>query len=108
ARDDAFLSAVASAKRTGSVKALTQAIRNMGQTMNEEEFKNAFNIDLKDTSYSSPKAFADSIAEKVEEYSETIDAVKRKIGPMIDPFIHADNSRNRYVSTLMRKAQEDA
>lgn len=107
AKDDAFLGAVSVAKRTGSIKALQQALRNMGETMTEDEFKASFGIDLKETNYNSPREFAESIAKKVGEYSDTVDAVKKKVGPFIDPFIYEARSMDRLASQMLRSVQED-
>lgn len=108
AKDDAFISAVVSAKKTGSVKALTQAIRNMGETMSAEEFEASFGVTLADTKYNSPAEFANSMAQKMDQYSENYDNIKKSVGKMIDPFMFEKGSRNQYVAGLMRQTQEDA
>jgi hypothetical protein len=107
AKDDAFLAAVAVAKKTGSIKALQQAIKNMGDNMTEEEFKIAFNIELKETKYKSPKEFTESISTKIEEYSDTVNALKKSVGPMIDPFVYEARSTDRIAAGMLRHVQED-
>jgi hypothetical protein len=107
AKDDAFLGAVSVAKRTGSIKALQQAMRNMGENMTEDEFKAAFNIDLKETKYKSPREFAESIATKIEEYSDTVDSVKKSVGPYVDPMVYEARSIDRVAAIMLRNVQED-
>lgn len=108
AKDDAFVSAVISAKKTGSVKALVQAVRNMGTEMTADEFQASFGMDLADTKYKSASEFAESIAGKIEKFSEDIDNIRNSVGKMIDPMMYEEKSRGRYVASLMRQTQEDA
>jgi hypothetical protein len=107
-KDNALLSAIITAKRTNSVEALAQAVRNMGSNMTADEFKEAFKIDLADTKYSTPREFANSIADNVEKYSEVYDGVRRKIGTMINPMNYAMGSRDQMIASHMRYMQEEA
>jgi hypothetical protein len=107
-RDNAILSAVSAAKRTNSIDALERSLRQMGDGMANEEFEKSFGVKLEDTKYSSAQEFTNAVANDVKKYSEAIDKVKRKMGPMADPLRYEKGSRNQFVAAMLRRNQEEA
>lgn len=108
-RDNALLSAVASAQRTNSIDVLYRAVKDMGKEMTPEDFEKSFGVKLEDTKYSTPSEFSEAVAKDIKKYSETIEGLRIKMkSQMADPSMFAEGSSNRYVAAMMRNAQEDA
>jgi hypothetical protein len=109
AKDNALLSAVATAKRTHSIDALYSVIKNMGNEMTAEDFKKSFGVDLESTKYSSAKEFSEEVAADIKKYSETIDKVREFAkNKLLDPNRYAKGSGSQYIAAVTRQAQEDA
>jgi hypothetical protein len=109
AKDNALLSAVATAKRTNSIDALYSVVKNMGNEMTAEEFEKSFGVSLDATKYSSPKEFSEEVAADLKKYSETIDKVREFAkNKLADPNRYAKGSGSQLVAGLTRQAQEDA
>ena len=109
AKDNALLSAVATAKRTHSIDALYSVIKNMGNEMTAEDFKKSFGVDLDSTKYSSAKEFSEEVAADIKKYSETIDKVREFAkNKLLDPNRYAKGSGSQYIAAVTRQAQEDA
>ena len=108
-RDNALLSAVASAQRTNSIDVLYRAVKDMGKEMTPEDFEKSFGVKLEDTKYSTPSEFSEAVAKDIKKYSATIEGLRTKMkSQMADPSMFAEGSSNRYVAAMMRNAQEDA
>ena len=108
AKDNAVLSGVMAANRSGTTAMYQQAIREMGKTMTNEEFEAAFGIKLEDTKYNSTAEFTESMAKDVKKYSDTIDGIRKKVKNLPDPLMYEKGSKERLVSTIMHNAQEEA
>lgn len=108
AKDNALLSAVATAKRTNSIDALYKVVKNMGNEMTAEEFEKSFGVSLDSTKYSSPKEFSEEVAADLKKYSETIDKVREFAkNKLVDPNRYVGES-SKFVAAYTRQAQEDA
>lgn len=109
AKDNALLSAVATAKRTNSIDALYKVVKDMGNEMTAEEFEKSFGVSLDATKYSSPKEFSEEVAADLKKYSETIDKVREFAkNKLADPNRYAKGSGSQLIAGLTRQAQEDA
>jgi hypothetical protein len=108
-KDNALLAAVASAQKTNSINVLYRAVKSMGQDMTNEDFEKSFGVKLEDTKYRTPSEFSEAVAKDIKKYSDTMEGIRTKVkSQLADPFEFAEGSRNRYVATLLRSAQEDA
>jgi hypothetical protein len=107
-RDNALLSAVISAKQTGTVDVLARSFREMGNNMTAEQFENNFGISLSDTKYNSVEDFTNSIGDDIEKYSESIDDVKRNVGDLANPNLYKVGSKEYYLAIHKRRTQEEA
>jgi hypothetical protein len=108
-KDNALLAAVASAQKTNSIDVLYRAVKSMGQDMTNEDFEKSFGVKLEDTKYRTPSEFSEAVAKDIKKYSDTMEGIRTKVkSQLADPFEFAEGSRNRYVATLLRSAQEDA
>jgi hypothetical protein len=108
-KDNALLAAVASAQKTNSINVLYRAVKGMGQDMTNEDFEKSFGVKLEDTKYRTPSEFSEAVAKDIKKYSDTMEGIRTKVkSQLADPFEFAEGSRNRYVATLLRSAQEDA
>ena len=108
AKDNAVLSGVMAANRSGTTAMYQQALREMGKTMSNEEFEAAFGVKLEDTKYTSAAEFTESMAKDVKKYSDTIDGIRKKVKNLPDPLMYEKGSKERLVSTIMHNAQEEA
>lgn len=108
-KDNALLSATLSAYRTNTSKGFINAIREMGIDMTNEEFKSEFGIDLADTKYSTAAEFSNSVADKMQKYSDTIEAIRTNAkNKFVDPYDYEEKTVDRNIAIDTRKAQEEA
>jgi len=106
--DNGVLAGAVSANQAGTIKAYAQAIRNMGQTTNAEEFEAMTGTSLSETKYSNPQEWADDMARDVESYSKTVDSIRSKFKGMVDPAMYEKGSKDRIIASQHRAAQEEA
>jgi len=108
-KDNALLSAIVSAYRTNTSKGFINAIRELGVDLTAEEFKTEFGIDIADTKYGTPAEFANSVADKLQKYGDTIDNIRNNAkNKFVDPYDYEANTIDRGVANYTRKAQEEA
>jgi hypothetical protein len=108
-KDNALLSAIVSAYRTNTSKGFINAIRELGVDLTAEEFKTEFGIDIADTKYGTPAEFANSVADKLQKYGDTIDNIRNNAkNKFVDPYNYEANTIDRGVANYTRKAQEEA
>jgi hypothetical protein len=108
-KDNALLSAVASAKRTNSIDMLYKAVKDMGTDMTSEEFEKSFGYKLEDTQYASAKDFSENVARDIKKYSESIDNITSHVKKnLANPYAYSDKSRGRIIAGITRQAQDDA
>ena len=108
AQENAMLAAVKAARSTNSLDSLIIHIENLGQSFDQDAFKEAFQLDIKDTKYGSVDSFTRSIAGKIRQYSETIDDVKRTLGVLTDASMYKAGSKAQYVTAYYNQAVENA
>lgn len=122
-RATSLFTAIKSAINTNSIDAFTFEIRRIGEAYGMEEgitdpvelqkkinnnFKEAFGIDLSMTKYKTPKALADSIANDIEKYAKTLEDVKTKL-PKPTPFdMYPEGSVDRWIQAVHYQALRDA
>lgn len=108
-KDNALLSAVASAKRTHSIDMLYNAVKGMGVEMTNEDFEKSFGYKLEDTKYATAQEFSEAVAKDIKKYSETIDNITSHVkNNLANPFAFSDKSRGRIIESYTRKVQDDA
>lgn len=108
-KDNALLSAVASAKRTNSIDMLYNAVKGMGVEMTNEDFEKSFGYKLEDTKYATAQEFSEAVAKDIKKYSDTIDNVTSHVkNNLANPFAFSDNSRGRLIESYTRRVQDEA
>lgn len=108
-KDNALLSAVASAKRTNSIDMLYNAVKGMGVEMTNEDFEKSFGYKLEDTKYATAQEFSEAVAKDIKKYSDTIDNVTSHVkNNLANPFAFSDNSRGRLIEGYTRRVQDEA
>lgn len=108
-KDNALLSAVASAKRTNSIDMLYNAVKGMGVEMTNEDFEKSFGYKLEDTKYATAQEFSEAVAKDIKKYSDTIDNVTSHVkNNLANPFAFSDNSRGRFIEGYTRRVQDEA
>jgi|694.fasta_scaffold00087_68 hypothetical protein len=94
AKEDALVSAVRAAMMTNSTDAFITGLRQTGEQFSEEEFKEAYGVDIKETGYNSVKEFTNKIADDINTYTDTYKSLVRKYGPLVDPYIFPKDSKD--------------
>jgi hypothetical protein len=107
-QDNSVLAGALAANRSGSIAVYTQALREMGKTMTNEEFEAATGVKLEDTKYETAADFTAAMAKDVKKYSDTVDGIRRKVRNLPDPLMYEKGSKDRLVATIMHNAQEEA
>jgi hypothetical protein len=108
-KDNALLSAVSAANRTGTTDLFINSIKNSISEMTNEQFKNEFGIEIEDTNYSSPQAFAEKVAGDIKQYNKAIEDFTRAYKTKFeDPTKYEVGTDDYYVAHYIRQAEEDA
>ena len=106
AQDNSILNGALTANQSGMIDTYIQAVRDMGDTMTNEQFESSFGVKLSDTKYKSAKEFTESVASDIQKYSDTIDDIRKNVKNMADPFMFKAGSKEQYVASMLRNAQE--
>ena len=77
-----------------------------GNPLTNEQFQEAFGVDIKDQGFSNPQEFVQSVVKEVNQYSETIHSVRDKFTDFIDPESFSEQERE-YIQ-IIRARQEEA
>lgn len=108
-KDNALLSAVSAANRTGTTDVFINSIKNSISEMTNEQFKIEFGIEIEDTNYSSPQAFAEKVASDIKKYNKAIEDFTRAYKTKFeDPSRYEVDTDDYYVAHYIRQAEEDA
>ena len=107
-KDNALLTAVVVAHRTGAIDAFTDAIRETGN-MTKEEFEESYGVKLEDTKYNTPQEFADKIAGDVVKYKFALDDIRQSFkNKIVDPLMYEEGSQDQKLASMHRNVQEEA
>lgn len=107
-KDNSVLAGALAANRTGTISAYKQAMRELGETIPDDEFEASFGTKLADTKYATAAEFTKQLAKDLGQYSDTIDSIRKKVKSMPDPLMYEKGSKDQLVATIMNYAQEEA
>lgn len=107
AQTDALYHAVRASRTAGTDKLLAQTIRDIGESFDNDAFKEAWGIDPKDTRYKDSKTFLNKVADDVTHYGEIIDNLRRKFSPVVDGSVFKNKDR-QLAYNYLRKATDEA
>jgi hypothetical protein len=107
AKGSAFASAVSYAKKTGTLDAMMDTIREYGNRLTPEEVKEAFNIDPSEDNVTSTKEYFNKIADSVEDFQKNWDRLQDKFGNRIMPELYAEGSEAKKQAQLRKFALDN-
>lgn len=107
AKGSAFASAVSYAKKTGTLDAMLDTIREYGNRLTPEEVKEAFNIDPTEDNVASTKEYFNNIANSVEDFQKNWDRLQDKFGNRIMPELYAEGSEAKKQAQLRKFALDN-
>lgn len=107
-KDGAFAKLMSTAMKTDMFKAVTDTIREYGQNLNDNDFKEAFGIDRTEENVSSVKDFFGKIADETEAFQKTWKDLKDKYGDSVLVDIYKEGSPERETALMAKKVLDDA
>jgi hypothetical protein len=109
ARDNMMIKAAVIANQTNNIDAFLHVLKNMGETMTQDEFETAFNVKLADTKYENVADFTQSVGQRIKDYSEEVDKIRKATkGKLVDPDKYEEGTMDYVSAVLTRQVQEDA
>lgn len=106
-KDSALAKTVAAAIKLDMYDSLRDVISEYGQTMTNEEFKEAFGIDPTETSKKDVKTLTNEMVKNVEDYYDTFKVLKDKYADLIIPELYKNNDPEVYKNAKIQKAVLD-
>ncbi len=107
-KDSAFAKLVSASMKTGMFKSLTNSIRNFGEDFSEQEFKEAFGIDMTEDNIASVKDFFGKIADETVNFQNNWKRLKDKFGDLVMPDLYEKGSVERGDALMAKRALDDA
>jgi hypothetical protein len=95
AKDAAFAKAIASAKKLGMMDALSESFRDYGKHMNEQQFFEAFGLDMTDENRGTVQNTTNGIADRAVKLSKRIDELRDRFSDVIKPELYEKGDRAR-------------
>lgn len=107
-RDNALVSAISAAKRTGSIDVLQRAVKEMGTDMTNEDFEKSFGVKLEETKYATAQDFSNKLSKDIKRYSDVSDGLRNKVKSFSEPSLYTPGTKEYYTAMIARSAEEDA
>lgn len=107
AKGSAFASAVSYAKKTDTLDAMLDTIREYGNRLSPEEVKEAFNIDPTTDNVNSIKEYFNNIANSVEQFQKDWDRLQDKFGSRVQPELYAEGTDAKKQAQLRKFALDN-
>lgn len=106
-KDSAFAKAVSSAIKLNMYESLKDTLTEMGQNLNEQEFKEAFNLEATTANRENISQFMGKVVEQMDEYHTLYNNLKDKYGDRIVPELYRYNSPEEYERVKIAKIALD-
>ena len=107
-KDGAFAKLMSTAMKTDMFKAVTDTIREYGNTLDDTQFKEAFGIDRTEENVASVKDFFNTIADESESFQKTWKSLKDKYGDSVLVDIYKEGTPERETALMAKKVLDDA
>lgn len=108
-RDSAFGKAVSSAIKLNMFESMRDTIKGYGETMTNDEFKQAFGVEATAENKKNVKNFMGEIVGQMEDYHTTYQNLKDKYGDKVLPELYKNNKPEEYLHmAIAKKAVDDA
>lgn len=106
-KDSAFAKTIASAIKLNMYDSVRDSIKELGDSMTPEEFKQAFGIDPTEKNKQDVKTFTKSVADQVDDYYTTYTNLKDTYGDRVLPELYKNNTPEEYKQALIAKQALD-
>ena len=106
-KDSAFGKAVASAIKLNMFDSMRDTIKGYGETMSNEEFKQAFGIEATPQNKKNVKSFMGEIVSQMEDYHITYENLKDKYADRVLPELYKNNKPEDYSRMVIAKMAVD-
>jgi hypothetical protein len=108
-KDSAFAKTVASAIKLDMFDSMRDVLKEYGNEMNDEEFKQAFGIEATADNKKNVKNLTGTIVNQMESYHTIYHNLMDKYGDRVLPELYKNNEPDRYIQALQsKKALQDA
>lgn len=107
-KDGAFAKMMSAAMKTDMFKAITNTIREYGDSFSDEEFKQAFGLDKNEENISSVKEYFNKIADETESFHKTWKQLKDKYGDSVMVDLYKEGTPERKTALMAKRALDDA
>lgn len=107
-KDGAFAKMMSAAMKTDMFKAVTNTIREYGDTFNDEEFKQAFGLDKTEENIGSVKEYFNKIADETENFQKTWKQLKDKFGDAVMVDLYEEGTPEYKIAQRAKRALDDA
>ena len=109
AKDSAFAKTVASAIKLNMFDSIRDTLKEYGDTLSDEDFKKAFDLDPNSENRKDVKSFMTNIGNQMEDYYITFNNLKDKYGDRVLPELYKNNTDQEYAQARLSKhALDDA
>jgi hypothetical protein len=107
-KNSGFAKMISSAIKTDMTGAVLDTLRGYGETFNEEDFKEAFGLDMTTENIKSTKEFFNNIANEVETFHKNWKALKDKYGDSVLLDMYEEGTPERRTALIAKRALDDA
>lgn len=107
-KDSALAKMIAAAKKTDMLESVLDTIRSYGDHLTEEQFKEAFGMDVKEDNVGDIRQYFNTIANRIEDYSRTWEILQDKYGDLVMPELYQENTPEQFMALAAKKALDDA
>jgi hypothetical protein len=107
AKNSAFAKAVASSIKLDMYESLRDTLTELGQDLDETQFKEAFGMDLTEQNKGSVKEYMGKVVNEVEDYYNTYTTLRTKYADKIIPELFKNNGKDQYAIAIQAKKTLD-
>ena len=107
-KNSGFAKMISSAIKTDMTGAVLDTLRGYGETFNEEDFKEAFGLDMTTENIQSTKEFFNNIANDVETFHKNWKALKDKYADSVLLDMYEEGTPERRTALIAKRALDDA
>jgi transcriptional regulator with XRE-family HTH domain len=107
-KDSAFAKLVSASMKTGMFEAVTDTIREYGDSFTDDQFKSAFGLDRTKDNISSVKDFFNKVADETVDFQKTWKSLKDKYGDAVMVDLYKEGTPERNIAISAKRALDDA
>jgi len=107
-RDSGFAKMVSAAIKTDMYESVMSTLRNYGESMTDQDFKEAFGMEKNKYNIDSIKGFFDKVASSVEEFHKNWKTLRDRYADSVIPEIYKDGTPEKKISLAAKRALDDA